>query len=68
MFNDCISELQRSKDHFKKNVADSFGQSISEKCYSVMLKQFNMVKNCHELSVMEENGIKTLLATLRLML
>lgn len=68
MFDDNISNLHRSKDKFKNNVTDSFGQSIVEKCYEPMLNQFHMIKNFNEISQVEENGIKGLLTSLRLII
>lgn len=68
MFDDDISAFLYSKNKFGENVADSFGQSIMEKCYEPILKQFYLIKNCHEVSLAEETGIKTLLASLRLIL
>ena len=68
MFDDNISNLHRSKDNFENNVTDSFGESINEKCYEPMLTQFNMVKSFHEVSQVEENVIKGLLTSLRLII
>ena len=68
MFDEEISNLSRSKDAFERNVADSFGKSVVEKCYGPMLNQFHMIKNYHEVSQTEESGIRSLLAALRLIL
>lgn len=66
MFDDSLSKLNRCRDTFQNTVTDSFGNSIIEKCFDPMLDKFHLIKNINEESIHDENGIRMLLNTLRL--
>lgn len=68
MFEENIREISAIKQNFENEVDDIFGKSVSEKCIEPMMSHFHYISQANERYIAQEQMIKGILNTLRMII